>query len=168
MNEDQNDRSASESSEQKFRVEIDPQVEQSLQGGLDALGKVFGGLVNSIKDAVGPELMRSMEVANWLEQLATCLDGIAGELRSSGSASWESVGQLDFYVDQFDAELQDTKLADRQAALREHLDSAHAAVKQVTPDNAVQQADQIAKAAGYFRAAARSLVPIADKSGQSD
>lgn len=150
----------------EIQIDIPADVGDSLQGGLDAIGKVFGGLVNSIKDAVGPELMRGMEAANWLEQVASCLDEIADGLRESGAAPWESLGQLDFYVEQFDGELEGTKLAERQRELRKHLEAAYAAAKQGDSNDAAAQADNVSRASGYFRAAARTLIPMTGSNDQ--
>ena len=64
-----------------------------------------GGLVGAIQDAIGPGMLKSLEAANWLGQVAECLETISKILSTD------------------------------------------------------------AHAAGYFKAAAKSLVPIQTKSG---
>lgn len=89
-----------------FQIEIDPKLGDPLEDGLNMLSKVFGGLVQTIKDAVGPEFMRGMELDNWLEQLATCLEQIARSLRETGEVPAERAGELAFFVDQWDNQFQ--------------------------------------------------------------
>lgn len=140
----------------EFKIDIDPKVGESLQGGLDALGNVFGGLIGAIRDAVGPELMRNMEVAGWVGQVATCLEQIAASLKEDGNVSAEVSGQLSFFVDQFDSSLEGSKLESQQVALKQYLLNAQQAVENADRD----AVSAVAQAAGYFKAAAASCVPI--------
>lgn len=142
-----------------FKIEIDPQIDDSLQGGLNALGQVFSGFVGAIKDAVGPELIRNAEVANWLTQLASCLEEISRSLSANGEVPAEATGRLTFFVEQFDTALEDSRLAAQKASLREHLDRAHEAA-QGAVSNPEEAATNIGKAAGYFKAAAASCLPM--------
>ena len=143
-----------------FKFEFDPKTGDGLQKGMEALQQVFGGFVKSIKDAIGPEMMRNLEAAQWLGQLAECLEQIATGLKESGEVPSESAGQLEFFVDQWDSALQGSKLESNQESLRKRLESAQQAIVQTTPDTASRQAAVIAQAAGYFHAAARSVVPV--------
>jgi hypothetical protein len=141
-----------------FQIEIDPKLGDPLQDGLNVLSKVFGGLVQTIKDAVGHEFMRGMELANWLEQLATCLEQIARSLRETGEVPAERAGELAFFVDQWDNQFQGVKLVS-EPALRQRLDKARQALDQSTAANAKQQAAVVLEVAGYFRAAAKTALP---------
>lgn len=151
---------------EEFKIDIDPRIGESLQGGMDALGKVFGGLVGAIKDAVGPELMRSMEVASWLGQLASCLDDMASGLKSNNELPAESSGQFAFYVEQFSSSLDGSRLASQKASLQLQLENARQAVASAVSDPDAS-AGALAQASGYFKAAAASLVPIQSKEDQS-
>lgn len=144
----------------EFKIEFDSQSGDGLQKGMEALQQVFGGFVQSIKDAIGPEMIRNMEAAQWLDQLATCLEEIATGLRETGSVPPEAAGKLAFHVDGWDSSLKGSKLEARQAALRERLQTAEQAIQQVTQDNAEHQAALVGQAAGYFRAAAKSIIPM--------
>ena len=144
----------------EFKIKFDSQAGDGLQKGMEVLQQVIGGFVQSIKDAVGPEMMRNFEAAQWLEQLGDCLDQIAVGLRDSGKVPPEAAGQLAFYVDQWDGGLRGSKLEPNQAALRKRLESAEAAIQQATSENAAQQAAVVAQAAGYFHAAAKSVLPL--------
>ena len=149
-----------------FKIDIDPKIGESLQGGMDAIGKVFGGLVGAIKDAVGPELMRSMEVAGWLGQLASCLDDMANGLKTNSEVPAEASGQFAFYVEQFDSSLDGSKLESQKASLKQQLEKAEQAVASAVTDPDASAA-ALAQASGYFKAAAASLVPIQGKDEQS-
>lgn len=150
----------------EFDIDIDPKVGESLQVGLDALGKVFGGLVGAIQDAVGPELMRGMEVASWLEQLTQCLDLIAEELQSGGNVPSAAVGQLAFFTAQLDETLAGSTLESQQVSLRQQFDRAQQALKN-TEDDPASAATVLSEVAGYFKAAAASCVPLPRGSNQT-
>jgi hypothetical protein len=144
----------------EFKIKFDSQAGDGLQKGLEALQQVFGGFVQSIKDAVGPEMMRNFEAAQWLGQLGDCLDQIATGLRDAGKVPPEAAGQLAFFVDQWDSGLRGSKLEPNRAALRTRLESAEQAIQQATAENAAQQAAVVAQSAGYFHAAAKSVLPL--------
>ena len=144
---------------EEIKIDIDPKIGESLQGGMDAIGKVFGGLVGVIKDAVGPELMKGIEVSGWLSKLAKCLESIATGLRSDGTVPSEAAGQLSFFTDQFDEALAGSKLETQQDALKAQLQTAHDAIA-AAGDDQQSSADAVSKAAGYFKAAAASCVPV--------
>ena len=145
--------------ERQFRVNIDPRVEESLQGGLDAVGKVFDGLVGAIKEAVGPELMRNMETANCLGQLATCLEAMAEGLNETGTIPAAAAGRFAFFVGQFDGALEGSKLAAQETVFRQQLNQTQQAVANANGDP-TGTATVLAKAAGYFKAAAASCLPL--------
>ena len=157
---------ADQSPSEDFKIDIDPKIGESLQGGMDAIGKVFGGLVGAIKDAVGPELMRSMEVAGWLGQLASCLDDMANGLNSNSEVPAEASGQFTFYVEQFDSALDGSKLESQKPSLQQQLQKAQQAVASAGSDPD-ESAAALAQASGYFKAAAASLVPIQGKEDQA-
>lgn len=153
-----------DSKSQNFRFDFDSEdfsgsVNESLQGGIEVIGKVFGGLVGAIKDAVGPELLQAMELAGWLQQLSGCLDSIVGALKSQGSVPAESAGQLAFYAEQFDRVVAGSKLESQQDTLRQHLHQARQAAESASKDPTAA-VDVIAQASGYFKAAASSCVPL--------
>lgn len=143
-----------------FKFEFDSKTGDGLQKGMEALQQVFGGFVKSIKDAMGPEVIRNLEAAQWLGQLAECLEQIATGLKASGEVPSESAGQLEFLADQWDGALVGSKLESNQESLRKRLESAQQAILQTTPDTASRQAELIAQTAGYFQAAAKSVLPL--------
>ena len=142
-----------------LKFDIDPKVGESLQGGLDALGQVFGGLVGAIKDAVGPEVMKGIEVAGWLEQLTTCLESIAAGLRSDGIVPADAVGQLTFFAEQFDSAIAGSKLEAQKELLTAKLRMAQQVIDGVNNDPTAA-AETVTRVAGYFKAAAASCVPV--------
>ena len=147
------------------KIEANKKIDlgDSLENGFDALGKVFEGLAGAIKDAVGPEIMKTLEVANWLGQLAECVGSIAEGLSAHGAVPAEPAGQFAFFVEQFDTTLDGSKLESKKPALAEHLQNCQQAIANAEGDTATS-ATSLSHAAGYFRAAAASCVPI---SGQS-
>jgi hypothetical protein len=143
-----------------FKIEIDPKLGDSVQGGLDAIQKVFAGFVQTIKDTIGPETLRNLEAGNWLEQLAVCLDQIAVGLRDIGAVPPDKAGELAFYLEQWESAVQGSKFESQQAALRQRLDGVRQAVERVPEGNAAQEAKVLTEAAGYFHAAAKTAVPL--------
>ena len=141
---------------------------ESLETGFDALGKVFGGLVGAIKDAVGPEMMKTLGAANWLGQVAECLETLSKGLSTDGSIPSEAAGQFSFLADQLDANVDGSKLEAQKATIGEHLQNSRQALD--SADNDPQAAAKaLAHAVGYFKAAATSVVPIQPSSnGDSD
>ena len=59
-----------------LNLDIDPNLGDGLQNGLNALGQVFGGLVDAIKDVVGPETLTCVD-NSWTGELPVCLRGNA-------------------------------------------------------------------------------------------
>lgn len=150
-----------------IKIDLNESLGEGLQNGFDAIGKVFGGLVGAIKDAVGPELMKTLELANWLGQLAECLEKISVGLNSDGSVPDEPAGQLLFYVDQFDATLDGSKLEAQKPAFQQHLSQCQQALKDAAVDASLA-AKTLAKSAGYFKAAAASCVPVQANASDRD
>ena len=144
-----------------IKIDLNEKIDlgENLENGFDAIGKVFGGLVGAIKDAVGPELMKTLEVANWLGQVAECLEKISTGLKSDGTVPAEQAGQLAFYAEQFDSTLDGSKLDAQKAGLLEHLNAAQQAVRDALNDPEAAAAT-LGHAAGYFKAAAASCVPV--------
>lgn len=143
-----------------FNLDVNPKVGDSLQGGFDALQKVFVGLVESVKEAVGPETLKSLELGNWFEQLASCLDQIATSLREAGTVPAEKVGELAFFSEQLDSEIRGSKFESQQASLRQRLDAVTQSLDDVNGANATEAARKLAQAAGYFHAAAKTVAPL--------
>jgi len=147
-----------------IKIDINEKIDLSegLENGFDAIGKVFGGLVGAIKDAVGPELMKTLAVASWLGKLSECLENIAVGLTADGTVPAEPTGQLVFYAEQFDTMLDGSKLESQKAAFREHLQNCQQAVANASDDPSAA-ATKLSHAAGYFKAAAASCVPVGGK-----
>lgn len=148
----------------KIKIDINEKIDlgESIENGFDAIGKVFGGLIGAIKDAVGPEMMKTLAVASWLGQLAECLEKIAGGLTADGTVPAEPAGQLAFYAEQFDTTLDGSKLESQKAAFSEHLQNCQQAVANAAAD-ASAAATTLNHSAGYFKAAAASCVPVGGK-----
>lgn len=151
----------------EIKIDLNENLGEGLQNGFDAIGKAFGGLVGAIKDAVGPELMKNLEVANWLGRLAECLEKISDGLHSDGSVPAAQAGQFSFYVDLFDATLDGSKLEAQKPAFQQHLNRCQQALKNPVTD-APLAAATLAQSAGYFKAAAASCVPVQANASDSD
>lgn len=147
--------------------DINVDLGEGLQNGFDAIGKAFGGLVGAIKDAVGPELMKTLEVSTWLGQVAECLEKISNGLSSDGSVPAEPAGQFAFFVDQFDSNLNGSKLESQKPALQGHLQKCQQAIENAAADPAIAVAT-LSHSAGYFKAAAATCLPIQAKTQRED
>ena len=143
-----------------LNLDIDPNLGDGLQNGLNALGQVFGGLVDAIKDVVGPETLKNMEAAGWLGQVAECLDTISAGLKQDGNVPADAVGQFSYFSEQFPAAIADSTLESQSDALQARLQMAQTAVDVAGKDPATAAAS-IAEVAGYFKAAVASCVPVA-------
>lgn len=142
-----------------FTIDLNEKLGDSMENGFDALGKVFGGLVGAIKEAIGPELMKSLGAATWLGQVAQCLDTISKGLSTNGTVPDEPAGQLSFLKDQLDSSLDGTKLAGQKTAFQQHLQNCQQALANAGADPQAA-AKTLAHAAGYFKAAATSCLPV--------
>lgn len=143
---------------QSFEFKIDPKPGDSLQGGLDVLQKAFSGMFQVIKDAVGPDMLRNLEVGNWLEQLASCIDGIAQSVRETGSLPADKAGELTFFQEQFEDALTGSKFERQQSALKQRFERVTQAVDRVAAGTRGDEAQVLAETAGYFRAAAKTAI----------
>lgn len=150
-----------------LEIDLKDNLGESLETGFDALGKVFEGLVGAIKDAVSPEMMKSLVVSNWLGQVAECLDTLSKSLSTDGTVPAESAGQLSFLKDQLDASVDGSKLEAQKATFQDHLLKSQQAVGNAVTDPETASTT-IAHAAGYFKAAATSMVPIQGTSEDSN
>ncbi|MCA9122453.1 MAG: hypothetical protein H6822_15395 [Planctomycetaceae bacterium] len=155
--------------EKKFDIKVDlnENLGESLESGFDVLGKVFGGLVSAIKDAVGPELIKSLGTANWLGQIAECLETMSKSLSADGTVADEPAGKISFLKDQLDSSLDGTKLEAQKASIQQHLENSLQALENAEADPQAA-AKALAHAAGYFKAAATSIVPIQPGSEAED
>lgn len=140
-----------------LNFDFDPNVGDGLKNGLNALGQVFGGLVTAIKDAVGPEMLKNLEAAGWMGQVAKCLETISTELNQNGSVPADAVGQLSYFSEQFSEAIAGSMLESQSDALKARLQTAQTAIDAAGEDP-VAAAAAIAKVAGYFKAAAESFV----------
>jgi hypothetical protein len=150
-----------------IKFDLNENLGDSMGKGLDAIGKVFGGLIGAIKDAVGPEMMKALETANWLGQVAECLETISKSLSTDGSVPDDSVGQLSFLKAQLDSSLEGSKFEAQKATFQQHLQDCQQALDNSSTNPQVA-AKTVAQAAGYFKAAAKSLVPIKASSDSRD
>lgn len=158
MNEIQ-DAPVAEEKKIEFKVDLNEKLGESMGNGFDAIGKIFGGIIGAIKDAVGPEMMKAIGAANWLGQVAQCLETISKSLSTDGTVPGEPNGQLSFLKDQLDKSLDGTNLEAQKATFQQHLQNSQQAMENADADP--QAAVKIlAHAAGYFKAAATSFVPV--------
>ena len=149
-----------------FTLDLNEKLGGSMENGFDALGKVFGGLVGAIKEAIGPELMKSIGAATWLGQVAQCLETLSKSLSTDGTVPDEPAGQLSFLLNQLDASLDGTKLEAQKGAFQQHLQSCQQALANAAADPRAA-AKTLAHAVGYFKAAATSMVPIQSRGDAS-
>ena len=75
-----------------IKVDLNEKFGESMENGFDAIGKIFGGLVGAIKDAIGPEMMKSLGAATWLGQVAECLEKMSKSLSTDGRVPDEPAG----------------------------------------------------------------------------
>ena len=127
-------------------------IDKGLQVGLDAIQKVFAGLVTAVKNAIGPEMLRMLEAGNFLSQVGTCLDETAAALRESGTCPPEKLGELACLRERLAVELKGSKFEGQTTALRERLEMAGQAAT-------AGDARSLAVVAGYFHAAAKTAAP---------
>lgn len=146
----------------ELKIDINENLGESLQNGFDAIGQVFGGLVGAVKDTVGPDLMKTLEVANWLGQLGECLEKVSKGLTADGVVPAEPTGQLAFFAEQFDSTLDGSKLESQKSKLQQHLQNCQQAVENAGADP-VSAAVTLSHSAGYFKAAAGSCIPVQAK-----
>ena len=142
----------------EFKIEIDPKIGEAfqggLQGGVDALGQLFTGLMKSITNAVGPELVRNVSASQWLEQVATSLDEVAAAWRSDQATPVGKSGELTCYLDRIAEEVAGSRVESQLAALRDRLTQVLALV-----DNEQRDLKIVTNVAGYFHASAKSAMP---------
>jgi hypothetical protein len=150
-----------------IKVDLNEKLGESMENGFDAIGKIFGGLVGAIKDAIGPEMMKSLGAATWLGQVAECLEKMSKSLSTDGRVPDEPAGQLSFLQGQLDTSLDGSKLESQKATFQEHLRNSLQALENADADPQ-SAAKTLARAAGYFKAAATSMVPMQSSSGDSD
>lgn len=135
-------------------IDLDANLGKGIEGALTAIQKLFAGFATAAKNAVGPELVRNLEAAAWLNRVAACLDEVAN-LDGSPTAAAGKAGELACHVERLAAEVKGSKFEPQEPALRGRLD---AVVKALGTGSAA--APVAAEAAGYLRAAANSVAPI--------
>ncbi|MEP3479960.1 MAG: hypothetical protein ABJZ55_11985 [Fuerstiella sp.] len=153
--------------DKKIEIDTDIDLGESLENGFDALGKVFGGLVGAIKDAVGPEVIMTLQAANWLGQLTECLQQIVKGLDADEMVPAEPAGQFSFLAEQFNTILDGSKLESQKPAFGQHLQNCQQAISDAA-DDAKAAATVLNHSAGYFKAAAASCVPVSGKTTDAD
>jgi hypothetical protein len=136
-----------------FKVDLNEKLDESMGNGFDAIGKIFGGIIGAIKDAVGPEMMKALGAA------AQCLEAISKSLSTDGTVPGEPNGQLSFLKDQLDKSLDGTNLEAQKATFQQYLQNSQQALENAAADPQAA-AKTLAHAAGYFKAAATSFVPV--------
>ena len=143
----------------EFKFQIDPKIGESLQGGLqggfEAIGQLLTGFVQSIKDAVGPELMRNLSAGQWLATVAASLEEIASAWQVGQPTPSGKSGELACFLERLAEEVQGSRVEGQEAALRERLAQALAMIESDQSDARI-----VSKAAGYFQAAAKSAMPM--------
>ena len=150
----------------------EPEAEQSpeakmpigdgLQAGLGAIQQVFEGIVNAAKNAIGPEVLRNLQAAGWLKQVAECLDALAAGLRATAEYPPEKAGELACHVERLEVEVKESKFEVQLTSFRQRLDGVLKSLEQAEGAGAVAAAKKIGEAAGYFHAAAKTVTaPIA-------
>ena len=150
-----------------FNIDLNEKFGESMENGFEALGKIFGGLVGAIKEAIGPEMMKSLAAANWLGQIARCLEKLSQSLSTDGTVADEPLGRLSFLKDQLDESLDGSKLQAQKATFQQHLQNCQQALANADADPQTA-AKTLAHAAGYFEAAASSCVPIQSTANSDD
>lgn len=158
---------ADKENEIDIKIDLNEDLGKSLETGFGALGQVFGGLVGAIKDAVGPEMMKALGTANWLGQVAESLETISSGLSADGTVPAESTGQLSFLAGQLNESINGSKLEGQKATFADHLQKSLQAVDNAATDPETASTT-IAHAAGYFKAAATSMIPIQGTSDDSN
>ena len=152
--------------ELKFSFEKD--LGGALQGGMEAIKKLFEGFATMAQGLVGPEAVRNFEAGQWLERVAICLDETAALLREASQVTPEKTGELTCFLERVEEELKGSKFASQQSALHQRLQNIHDQIS--TPGDSVPfrvQATQVAEAAGYFHAAAKSAIPAGTQEGNA-
>lgn len=137
---------------------------KALETGLAAIQNLFDGIVTAAKKAVGPEMLRNFEAANWIGRVATCLEETAAAFRDAPTALAGKSGELACHLERLDAEVKASKFESQQSALRQRLDGVVQAIA-AGPSAAASQ--KTAEAAGYFRAAANSVGPVPTGNGDT-
>jgi hypothetical protein len=155
----------------EINFSFDGDVSDAIGKGVDTLKSVLGGIVNAVQEAMGPEMMQNLAAAQWLSQAAACLESAAKGLREQGSVPPGTAGELTCFQERAEAELKGSKFKTQLPQMQQRLQAALDLVEQCSsaPDATPSDQDicKIADAAGYFKAAAASAVPISP-SNESD
>jgi hypothetical protein len=139
----------------EFKIDIDPKLGQSLQGGVDAIQQLFAGFVNTIKESVGPDMLKNLSTAAWLTQVADSLEQIMTAQQAGEPIPESKSGEIACYLERLDAELKGSRVEGQSNSLRDRLVRVQTGLEQ-------QQLDRraLGDAIGFFQAAAKSVVPI--------
>ena len=139
----------------EFKIDIDPKLGQSLQGGVDAIQQLFAGFVNTIKESVGPDMLKNLSTAAWLTQVADSLEQVNSAQQAGEPIPESKSGEIACYLERLDAELKGSRVEGQANSLRDRLARVQTGLEQ-------QQLDRrtLGDAIGFFQAAAKSVVPI--------
>lgn len=134
----------------------DEQFGKALEAGLGAIQQVFSGFAKVARDLAGSEIMKNFQAAAWLASVADSLESVVSGTSITGTL----VGELNCYQERMAEELAGSKFASIDS-FRERLDAAVAILQRAMQSRepvSDGDAQAVATAAGYFRAAAKSVV----------
>lgn len=144
---------------ERVEFRFDEQFKGSLESGLGALQQVFAGFAKMAQNVAGTEVVRNLTAGTWLGSVADCLEAIA----SSGTVSGAQAGELACHVERLSEELAGSKFAGQAASISSRLNAAVAVIESASKsDGRIAAADlqSVATTAGYFRAAAKSVISV--------
>lgn len=145
---------------------FDGNLGNSLQSGLGALQQVFEGFAKMAQNAVGPDLVKSLQAGSWLGNVADCLDAIA---TSNGTGvPGNQVGELACYSERLDAELATSRFASQIPSFKLRLEAATSVTERAMQSGGEisrEDARTVAAAAGYFRASAKTVIAPTGSAG---
>ena len=142
--------------EETINIPVDGDVGDALEKGMDALKSVFGGIVDMVQDTIGPDGMKNLGAGQWLTQVSTSLEEAAKSLRD-GAVSAGKAGELSCFLDRIEEELTGSKFESQLPSMLQKLQTALTVV-QSGDSSDLAGIDAVADAAGYFSAAASSIV----------
>jgi len=151
---------------------VDGNVGEAVGQGMDALKMVLGGIVNMAQELVGPEGMRNFEASQWLAQAGASIEEVANGIREQGAAPAGKGGEITCFLERVDAELKGSKFESQIPSFRQRLNDTLQFIERTgdtessAPD--AQDINRLADSAGYFHAAAASVAPLSNSTGDND
>ncbi|MBP85804.1 MAG: hypothetical protein CMJ64_03665 [Planctomycetaceae bacterium] len=158
------DGETNEKNQPEINFSFDGDVGDAIGKGVDSLKSLLGGIVDAVQEAMGPEMIQNLAAAQWLSQVAACLESAATGLREQGSVPFGTAGELTCFQERAEAELKGSKFKAQLPQMQQRLKGALDLVEQCSANADAAPSDldirKVADNAGYFKAAAASAVPI--------